>query len=436
VNLRFGDLFSGAGGFSLGISQARFAPSSGEAWILHPAWAVDSNPDACATYRLNMHGGDQKADVRCADVRMIDGATLGAVDLLAFGFPCNDFSQVGERRGMRGSHGPLYLEAIRMLRHLRPMAFIAENVVGLKSSHGGKALAQVLHDLTRSGYCVTPHLYRCEHYGVPQLRHRIIIVGIRRWLRMRFLPPAPGSQIVTARQALAAPVPPGIANAEPFPASHQVVERLRAIRPGENIWEAQMRQDFPPECRLNVKGARLDLIYRRIDPCRPAGTVLGSGGGGTLGYHWAEPRPLTNRERARLQTFPDGFRFVGTQQSVRRQIGMAVPPLIARTVTEALIMTLAGRPYPSVESNIRWQPGRLAKGRPRRLEAKSEADRARAHRSRRVTENRIAAQIIARAFQRGLLSGTPLRERALAARFVARILGPCIPETGFLAAAE
>lgn len=421
--LPFGELFSGAGGLSLGALQARVTAPDRTAWALAPAWAIDADADACATYRMNLHRDDPRADVRCADVRAVDPSTLQPVQALLFGFPCNDFSQVGGRRGMRGDYGPLYLEAVRILRALRPLAFVAENVGGLRSSHGGQALKQVLHDLTRSGYRVTPHLYRFEEYGVPQQRQRIVIVGIRQDLRRCFRPPAPTGQMLTAGEALATAIPRGTWNAEPYPASRQVVERLRSIRPGENIWEAQKRPGFPERCRLNVKGAQMSLIYRRLHPDRPAFTIVGSGGGGTLGYHWDEPRPLTNRERARLQGFPDWFRFVGSPSSVRRQIGMAVPPPAACLIAEALLRTLAGVSYPSIEPNIGIEPERLRRGRPRRLEAQTEPQRAASYRARRVTENRAAATAVEAALQRRLAEHLGDEDLDLLVRFVSRTLG-------------
>ena len=101
-----------------------------------------------------------------------------------------------------------------------------------------------------------------------------------------------------------------------------------------------------------MKGAKISQIYKRLDPNKPAYTVTGSGGGGTHIYHWSEPRALTNRERARLQTFPDDFEFVGSKESVRKQIGMAVPCKGAQIIFEATLKTFAGIDYDSVESNI------------------------------------------------------------------------------------
>ncbi len=122
-----------------------------------------------------------------------------------------------------------------------------------------------------------------------------------------------------------------------------------AIAPGKNAFNTKFDDD---SLRLNVKGATLSNIYRRLNPDEPSYTVTGSGGGGTHMYHWSEPRALTNRERARLQTFPDNYRFYGTGPSVRRQIGMAVPPEGAQVVIEALLRTMDGVEYDSVAPSL------------------------------------------------------------------------------------
>ena len=96
----------------------------------------------------------------------------------------------------------------------------------------------------------------------------------------------------------------------------------------------------------------MSQIYKRLDPALPSYTITGSGGGGTHVYHWAEPRALTNRERARLQTFPDDYVFIGSKESVRKQIGMAVPCKGAKIIFEAILKTFAGIPYESMEANI------------------------------------------------------------------------------------
>ena len=145
------------------------------------------------------------------------------------------------------------------------------------------------------------------------------------------------------------PIPADAKNNELTRQSAVVTARLKYIKPGENAFNA----DLPDELKLNVKGAKISQIYKRLDPNKPAYTVTGSGGGGTHIYHYSEPRALTNRERARLQTFPDSYEFMGSKESVRKQIGMAVPVQGAKIIFEAVLKTFAGIDYPSVPCNIK-----------------------------------------------------------------------------------
>lgn len=197
-----------------------------------------------------------------------------------------------------------------------------------------------------------PDLYKFETYGIPQARHRIIIVGIRDDLEYEFRIPSnkPYEKVDnTCRTAIE--VPPIAENAynnERTIQSSTVVERLSYIKPGQNAFTA----DIPERLQLKIKGARISQIYKRLDPDKPVYTVTGSGGGGTHIYHWSEPRALTNRERARLQTFPDTFVFEGKKESVRKQIGMAVPCQGAKIIFEAILKTFADILYESMKANI------------------------------------------------------------------------------------
>jgi DNA (cytosine-5)-methyltransferase 1 len=139
--------------------------------------------------------------------------------------------------------------------------------------------------------------------------------------------------------------------------SELVVKRLSYIKPGQNAWTAKI----PKAYQLNVKGAKLSQIYKRLDPDKPSYTITGSGGGGTHVYHWLENRALTNRERARLQTFPDNFEFIGSKESVRRQIGMAVPPEGARVIFEAIFKSLHGVDYDYIKDEDIYIPGMRGK---------------------------------------------------------------------------
>lgn len=346
---RMGELFCGAGGLALGAMRARVKKGRKLYRVAHE-WATDYDHIACETFAENIMPRHPERVV-CDDVRNLDLASLSPIDALAFGFPCNDFSIVGEQRGLQGEFGPLYQYGVRAVEIHEPVWFLAENVGGLHNADEGKTFKRILRDLENAGrgYTVTPHLYKFEEYGVPQTRHRIIIVGIRKDLGVRFWVPAPThlGRLVSAEDALCRPpIPDSAGNQEKTRQAEKVVNRLKHIRPGENAWSALLPEDL----KLNVRGARLSHIYKRLDPGVPAYTITASGGGGTHVYHWSEPRALTNRERARLQTFPDDFKFAGPKEAVRRQIGMAVPPLAARVIVTAILQTLAGVPYPVVQS--------------------------------------------------------------------------------------
>ena len=342
---RLGELFCGPGGLAYGALNATIEDPNYS--IVH-AWANDYDESTCKTYIRNICPKEPESVV-CEDVHELDLNTLGPIDALAFGFPCNDFSVVGEQLGFKGKFGPLYTYGIKALNLFRPQWFLAENVGGLQSANEGNAFSKILSDMKSSGYRIYPNLYKFEEYGIPQARHRVIIIGIRNDLPYEFRIPAPTNQIVTCKEAIEnPPIPNNAYNNEKTKQSQQVVERLSYIKPGENAFTA----NIPEELQLKVRGAKISQIYKRLDPNKPAYTVTGSGGGGTHIYHWEEPRALTNRERARLQTFPDSFVFEGSKEQVRKQIGMAVPAMGAKIIFEAVLKTFAGIPYNSVDANL------------------------------------------------------------------------------------
>ena len=277
---RLGELFCGPGGLAYAAVNSQIEDS--EYKIIHK-WSNDYDLDTCKTYTRNICPNDPES-VICGDVRKLDIEPLGDIDALAFGFPCNDFSVVGEQKGFNGTFGPLYSYGIKVLKRYKPLWFLAENVGGLKSANEGKAFEKIKEDMIEAGYRIYPNLYKFEQYGVPQ--------------------------------------------------------------PRQNAFTA----DIPEELQLKVKGAKISQIYKRLNPTKPAYTVTGSGGGGTHIYHYDEPRALTNRERARLQTFPDDYVFEGSKESVRKQIGMAVPQKGARVIFEAILKTFAGISYESIDA--------------------------------------------------------------------------------------
>lgn len=349
MKFRLGELFCGPGGIALGSKLAKIENKDFE--IVHE-WANDIDLDTCKTYMMNVCPQSPES-VICEDIRKLDYDKLSPIDALAFGFPCNDFSVVGEQKGVDGQYGPLYLYGVKALKKFKPLWFMAENVGGIKSANGGQAFKQILNDLEKTGYNLYPHLYKFEDYGIPQARHRVIIVGIRKDLNIVYKVPDPAiyrNIDNTTRTALEVPpIPKDAYNNELTKQSPKVIERLNSIKPGQNAFHA----DVPRSLQLNVKGAKISQIYKRLDPNKPAYTVTGSGGGGTHMYHYDEPRALTNRERARLQTFPDDFIFYGSKESVRKQIGMAVPSRGAKIIFEAILKSFAKIEYDSIPHNIR-----------------------------------------------------------------------------------
>lgn len=349
MNFNLGELFCGPGGLALAALSAKLNFNGIDYSISHE-WANDYDKDTCNTY-INNICPNHPETVICKDVRKLSIDALKPIDALAFGFPCNDFSIIGEQKGIDGVFGPLYSYGISALRKFQPKWFLAENVGGLKNSNDGKAFQMIIDDLINSGYNVFPHLYKFEEYEVPQARRRIIMVGIRKDFKIDFkIPIIKDFKLITSKEAIEnPPITINAFNNELTRQSETVIERLNHIKPGENAFTANL----PENLKLNIKGVQISQIYKRLDPNKPAYTVTGSGGGGTHIYHWSESRALTNRERARLQTFPDNFEFSGSKESVRKQIGMAVPPIGAKIIFESILKSFAGKPYDFVEPNIK-----------------------------------------------------------------------------------
>lgn len=348
---KLGELFCGPGGIACGALKS--VSADGKYGVEH-VWANDYDADTCETYRKNICP-DQPQSVYHSDVRDLDIKALGSIDAFCYGFPCNSFSNVGEHKGLENEKfGQLYWYGIEVLREYRPKWFIAENVSGIRSAGAGD-FQIILQDMREAGYKLNVNLYKAEQYGIPQTRHRVIIVGIREDIPVEFHVPSPEpykNYDVTSKTALSG-ILKDTPNNEVRKLTEKVVRRLSLIKPGENVWQAEERigADFPDELRINTK-TKISQIYRKLDPEKPAYTVTAAGGGGTYMYHWTD-RELTNRERARLQTFPDDYEFVGKYNSVRKQIGMAVPCRLSEIVVTAVLNSFAGIEYPWVEPNIK-----------------------------------------------------------------------------------
>jgi DNA (cytosine-5)-methyltransferase 1 len=333
-------LFSGAGGLDLG------AEATGQVRVV---WANDFEPYACETYRHNIGPHIAEGDICGLEVPDVP------CDILLAGPPCQDYSTLWNHDGARTARGNLFREVSRFLATLKPAGFVMENVPGLLSANRGAAWTIVRHALRAPAgflygspgvrYDLTAQVVDMADLGVPQHRERLLIVGVRRDLGERppLIPAPSADRHVSVREALEVPpISEDAPNHERGLDSPEVVERLKLIPPGRNY------EVIPPDHPLAVKGL-ISHVYRRLDPNQPSYTIIANGGGGTHGYHYSEPRRLSNRERARLQTFPDDFVFAdggggrggrSAYPRVRRQIGNAVPPRAAEVVVDALVQVL------------------------------------------------------------------------------------------------
>ena len=352
--LKIAELFCGAGGFAQGAKNAGF----------EHIWGVDNHEDSCKTFEKN-----QKCEAFHQNIEDFSKPSnlkkikkdFGKIDGLLFGFPCNDFSLVGKKEKMEGKFGGLYRYACKVLNFFEPEFFVAENVTSLSKKLKFNSSEQVLvkdvfdkeklqnqnyqnfkkimgdlANCSKHGYRIYADNYKFEEYGIPQTRHRIILVGFRedyfRKNKINFEKPEKnkGPQ-KTCKEALDE-IPDGMEHTEKTKHDERVIRRLKKTAEGKNVWDLGDDKDGLP----GVKKARMSHIYKRLDSSKPAYTVTGSGGGGTHVYHYKENRALTNRERATLQTFPFTYNFVGGKESVRRQIGMAVPVLGAEKIMKAV----------------------------------------------------------------------------------------------------
>ena len=347
---KLGELFCGPGGIACGAMNAKSADGT---YTVEHAWANDYDADTCETYRKNICP-DNPDSVYCGDVRELDIKALGDIDAFCYGFPCNSFSNVGKHQGFENKKfGQLYWYVIEVLKEYQPKWFVAENVYGIRSAGSGD-FEIILEDMRAAGYRLNVNLYKSEQYGIPQTRHRVIIVGIRNDLPIEYKVPDPAmyKDVDISSGTALSNIPSNAPNNEIRKLTKNVVRRLSYIMPGENIWQAEERlgSEFPEELKIHTK-TKISQIYRKLDPNKPAYTVTAAGGGGTFMYHWTD-RELTNRERARIQTFPDNYEFVGNYSSVRKQIGMAVPCKLSEIVISAILNCFAGIDYPSVKANM------------------------------------------------------------------------------------
>lgn len=294
-------LFSGCGGMDLGFKGGfeflgkKYAKNSYEI-----VWANDFNKAACRSYARNIGKHIHHGDIW----QLIDEMPEQA-DLLIGGFPCQDISVNGKGAGVDGKRSGLYRAMVEAVSRIKPKMFVAENVKGLLMKHNAESLKRVLTDFKALGYDVTYQLYHAADYGVPQTRERVIIVGTRPDMP-KFVPPKPT-----------------------HPKEMHISAKL-AIGDLEDVGEDEAINHV--WSRANVSGEQGN---RRLIADRPGYTIR-SECHGNIQFHYELPRRISMREAARIQSFPDSYVFDSKLRETERQVGNAVPPVLAWHIAQAV----------------------------------------------------------------------------------------------------
>ncbi|MGP5048806.1 DNA cytosine methyltransferase [Glutamicibacter ardleyensis] len=331
--------FSGGAGLDLGLEAAG----------LETLYASDIDHFSCETMKngaaSSVRGGRPflaNAIVEESDISSTRGQDVldkvdkkrGEIDVMAGGPPCQSFSVFGKRKGVEDPRGQLSDQYVRVLGEIAPKVFVFENVYGLLTIDSGRIFESICEKLRNPSpdleYKLSVFRLNAENYGVPQKRDRVIIVGSRTGSKLEDIPQITSASdenllpLRTVRQGLIGLPPEGserIRNHRGRNHSERIIDRYDNLKPGER----------DPKTRIN-----------RLDLDRPSYTIIvGSDKGGGKGHvHPTQPREVTARESARMQTFPDFWEFEGSVRHPIRQIGNAVPPLLAYSIGRAILKDL------------------------------------------------------------------------------------------------
>lgn len=324
------ELFAGAGGLALGLSLAGF----------HHVLLNEFDSSACKTLKANR----PEWNIVEGDVRHIDFTPLrGKVDFLSGGFPCQAFSYAGKGAGFNDTRGTLFFELARAVQEIQPKVFMGENVKGLTSHEEGRTIETIRNTIAELGYTlVEPRVLRAIMYQVPQKRERLILIAIRNDIarQVEFHWPTPYSRVLTLRDALCK----SVIYDRDVPASEGVQypekkQKVLAMVPQGGDW-----RDLPEHVAKEYMGGSWLLgggktgMARRLSLDEPSLTLTCSPcQKQTERCHPLETRPLSVREYARIQTFPDSWQFQGGLSDKYKQIGNAVPVNLAWAVGRSLI---------------------------------------------------------------------------------------------------
>lgn len=344
------DIFCGCGGLSFGFSKNQ---------NFNILWANDIDQEAILSYKKN----HPKTQTFCCDIAKLekeDIAHFGSIDVLLGGPPCQSYSTLGKRR--MDDRASLFQEYLRVLELIKPKIFVFENVLGLLSMQKKQLFLHICKEFEKSGYRIQYSILNSLHYGVPQVRERIIIVGISKKFSHFFVFPKPNTEkIVTLKEAIGDL--PQIKSGENgnnlgylFKANNDFLRfvqkqtltehespknnpKLIAIM--EALQDGQTKDDLPISIRPKSGYAN---TYAKMWWNAPAPTITRnfSTPSSSRCIHPRDSRALTIREGARLQSFPDDYIFCGSSTSKKLQIGNAVPPLMSLALSESILDFLQG----------------------------------------------------------------------------------------------
>ncbi|MCP5098115.1 MAG: DNA (cytosine-5-)-methyltransferase [Chloroflexi bacterium] len=336
------ELFAGAGGLALGLERAG----------LNCTMLNEIDHWACETLRENRPDWNIIED----DVANIDFTPYqGKVDVITGGFPCQAFSYAGKKLGLQDTRGTLFYEFARAVKEIQPLIAVGENVRGLMRHDNGRTLSGMISVMDELGYdVIPPRILKAIFYRVPQKRERLFLIGIRKGSNIRFEYPTPQKQLYSLKDALKAgalfdtDVPPS--EGQQYPQKKSKV--LDLVPPGGywrdlpvDVQKAYMMKSF-------YLGGGKTGMARRMSWEEPCLTLTCSPAQKqTERCHPDETRPFTVREYARIQTFPDEWRFKGSVSRQYRQIGNAVPVNLAFHMGESIARALN-----SQYQNAAYQP--------------------------------------------------------------------------------
>ncbi|MFR9587186.1 MAG: helix-turn-helix domain-containing protein [Rikenellaceae bacterium] len=325
------ELFAGAGGLAIGFEKAG----------INNVLLNEIDKHACATLRYNRPKWNVVEDA----IENVDFSQYAnKVDVVTGGFPCQAFSYAGKKRGFEDTRGTLFYEFTRCVKEVNPKIFVAENVKGLLSHDGGKTLETIIMTFEELGYkVVTPKVLQAMYYCVPQKRERLIVVGIRNDYADRivdFSYPEPYNRVLTVSDAFNK----GELYDTDVPKSNSIKyskkkEDVMKLVPEGGFW-----RDLPIDIQKEYMGGCFYLgggktgLARRLSMKAPSLTIVCAPAmKQTERCHPIETRPLTIRESARIQTFPDDWTFKCSDVQAYKQIGNAVPVNLAYAVARRVV---------------------------------------------------------------------------------------------------